>query len=194
MKNKIEFAVGAFLALALAALMVLAFASTNGKWSLGGGTYTIKAKFPNTGALRVNAPVKVGGVAIGAVSDIALDKNYDAVATLAIKDEYKLSADTSASILTSGLLGESYVNLQPGGDAKDLRNGDELFITQGAVDLMSLVGKFMFSGGAEKEPQNSGNDSAPPPVKDKATESDSAPVENTPDPAAEPALPDYLQD
>ena len=103
MKNKIEFAVGAFLALALAALMVLAFASTNGKWSLGGGTYTIKAKFPNTGALRVNAPVKVGGVAIGAVSDIALDKNYDAVATLAIKDEYKLSADTSASILTSGL-------------------------------------------------------------------------------------------
>ena len=172
MKNKIEFAVGAFLALALAALMVLAFASTNGKWSLGGGTYTIKAKFPNTGALRVNAPVKVGGVAIGAVSDIALDKNYDAVATLAIKDEYKLSADTSASILTSGLLGESYVNLQPGGDAKDLRNGDELFITQGAVDLMSLVGKFMFSGGSADAKDNKGNDASAAPAADAPKASD----------------------
>jgi len=148
---RIEFAVGAFLLLALASLLVLAFASTNGKWGFGGDHYEITARFSNLGPLRPNAPVKVGGVAIGQVSDIQLDPvKLDSVVTLAIDKRYsELPADTSAAILTSGLLGESYVGLQPGGDPEPLKAGDEIFLTQSAVDLMQLVGKYMFSGGAD---------------------------------------------
>ena len=158
---RLELAVGAFLVLALASLLVLAFATTNGKWGMGGNTYPVVAKFPNTGALRVNAPVKVGGVAVGSVGKIELDKNFDAVATLNIDRKYSLSADTSASILTAGLLGESFVNLQPGGDPESLKAGDQIFMTQGAVDLMGLVGKFMFSGGQANDKQNNGKSDAP---------------------------------
>src|SRR5690606_2213667 len=97
---RIEFAVGAFLLLALASLLVLAIASTNGKFGFGGSHYEITARFTNLGPLRENAPVKVGGVAIGRVSDIALDPvKLDSVVTLAIDDRYSdLPPDTSAAI------------------------------------------------------------------------------------------------
>ncbi|MDQ3618230.1 MAG: outer membrane lipid asymmetry maintenance protein MlaD [Pseudomonadota bacterium] len=152
---RIEFAVGAFLLLALASLLVLAIASTNGRFGFGGNTYEITARFTNLGPLRANAPVKIGGVAIGSVSDIQLDPvKLDSVVTLAIDKRYSdLPADTSAAILTSGLLGESYVGLAPGGDPEPLKEGDEIFLTQPSVDLMQLVGKYMFSGG----PDNAGN-------------------------------------
>lgn len=149
---RIEFAVGAFLLLALASLLVLAVASTNGQWGFGGDTYPIKARFSSVGALRSNAPVKIGGVAIGQVADIQLDPvKFDSVVTLSIEKRYSdLPADTAASILTSGLLGESYINLAPGGDPETLKPGDELYLTQSAVDLIQLVGKYMFSGGGAK--------------------------------------------
>ena len=145
---RIEFAVGAFLLLALATLLVLAFASTNGRWGGTGDTYPIKARFTAIGALRPNAPVKIGGVAVGRVADIQLDPaKFDAVVTLAIEGKFKdLPADTSAGIFTNGLLGESYVGLAPGGDPTPLKPGDELMLTQPAVDLIQLVGKYMFSG------------------------------------------------
>ncbi len=144
---RIEFAVGAFLLLALASLLVLAIASTNGKFGFGSDRYEVIAKFTATGALRPNAPVKIGGVTVGQVADISLDKKYRSVVTLAIDKRYTLSADTSAGIFTSGLLGESYVGLGPGGDPEDLKPGDEIFMTQPAIDLIQLVGKYMFSGG-----------------------------------------------
>ena len=145
---RIEFAVGAFLLLALATLLVLAIASTNGRWGGAGDTYAIKARFSNIGALRPNAPVKIGGVNVGQVADIQLDPvKYDSVVTLAIQGKYKdLPSDTAAGILTNGLLGESYVGLTPGGDPTPLNPGDELYLTQPAVDLIQLVGKYMFSG------------------------------------------------
>ena len=120
---RLEFAVGAFLLLALASLLVLALASTNGKFGFGGHTYPLKARFTNLGQLRTSAPVKIGGVVIGNVADIQLDPaKFDAVVTLAIDDRYKdLPADTSAGILTGGLLGESYIGLQPGGDVETLK-------------------------------------------------------------------------
>jgi phospholipid/cholesterol/gamma-HCH transport system substrate-binding protein len=72
------------------------------------------------------------------------------VVTLAIDARYDdLPADTSAAILTSGLLGESYVGLQPGGDPEPLKAGDQIFLTQSSVDLIQMVGKYMFSGGAD---------------------------------------------
>ena len=146
---RLEFAVGAFLLLALASLLVLALASSNGKFGFGQSTYPLKARFTNLGQLRPNAPVKIGGVNIGTVADIQLDPvKLDAVVTLAIDSRYKdLPSDTSASILTGGLLGESYVGLQPGGDVEALKPGEEIAFTTPAVDLIQMVGKYMFSGG-----------------------------------------------
>ena len=149
---RLEFAVGAFLLLALASLLVLAIASTNGKLGIGGDSYDLKARFSTIGQLRASAPVKIGGVVVGQVADIQLDPvKFDSIVTLAIDNKIKdLPADTSAGIFTSGLLGESYVGLQPGGDIEVLKAGDEIVMTQSAVDLMQLVGKYMFSGGGTK--------------------------------------------
>ena len=146
---RLEFAVGAFLLLALASLLVLAVASTNQRFGMGGGDYVLKARFSQIGQLRQQAPVKVGGVTIGQVADIQLDPvKYDSIVTLALDGKFKdLPADTSAGIFTSGLLGESYIGLQPGGDPDVLQSGDEIVFTQPAVDLIQLVGKYMFSGG-----------------------------------------------
>ena len=145
---RLEFAVGAFLLLALASVLVLALASTNGKFGFGGDSYPLKARFSTIGQLRVSAPVKIGGVIVGQVSDVSLDpQKFDSIVTLSIDGRYKdLPADTSAGIFTAGLLGESYVGLSPGGDVETLKPGDEITLTQSAVDLMQLVGKYMFSG------------------------------------------------
>lgn len=170
---RIEFAVGAFLLLALASLLVLAIASTNGKFGFGGDSYNITANFTTIGPLRPNAPVKIGGVTVGQVTDITLDPvKYQSVVTLAINKRYTLSADTSAGILTSGLLGESYVGLSPGGDPENLKPGDKIFLTQPAVDLIQLVGKYMFSGGGAPGGNGGGAAAAKP---------------------ADAGVPDYLQ-
>lgn len=147
---RLEFAVGAFLLLALASLLVLAFASTNKKFGFGASSYELSARFSNLGQLRPQAPVKIGGVVIGQVARIQLDPvRFDSIVTLAIDNQYKdLPADTSAGIFTSGLLGENYIGLSPGGDTEVLQPGEEIAFTQPAVDLLQLVGKYMFSGGA----------------------------------------------
>ena len=177
---RLEFAVGAFLLLAMASLLVLAIASTNGKFGFGGDSYPLKARFSSIGQLRVAAPVKIGGVTVGKVSEIGLDPvKFDSVVTLAIDGRYKdLPADTSAGIFTSGLLGESFVGLSPGGDIEVLKPGDEIVITQAAVDLMQLVGKYMFSGGGAPGGENAPADGAMAAPSD-AIPSDS-PTEETP--------------
>lgn len=163
---RLEFAVGAFLLLALASLLVLAIASTNGKFSFGDpGTYELKARFTNIGQLRASAPVRIGGVNIGRVTDIDLDPvKLDSVLTLAIDDRYKdLPSDTSAGIQTAGLLGESYIGLQPGGDVEVLKPGEEIAYTTPAVDLMQMVGKYMFSGPGSSSAPDSTEAAAPAP-------------------------------
>jgi ABC-type transport system involved in resistance to organic solvents, periplasmic component len=161
---RLEFAVGAFLILALASLLVLAFASTNRQFGFGGGSYELTARFANLGQLRLQAPVKIGGVVIGRVEKVELDPvRFDSIVTLAIDDRYQdLPGDTSAAILTSGLLGESYIGLQPGGDPEPLRPGDEIVYTQPAIDLIQLVGKYMFGGaGGTSTPPSSGEEPSP---------------------------------
>ncbi|MFC7301474.1 outer membrane lipid asymmetry maintenance protein MlaD [Cognatiluteimonas weifangensis] len=167
---RLEFAVGAFLLLALASLLVLALASTNGRFGFGQATYPLTARFTNLGQLRPQAPVKIGGVTIGNVADIQLDPvKLDAVVTLAIDARYRdLPADTAAGILTGGLLGESYVGLQPGGDVETLKPGEEIAFTTPAVDLIQLVGKYMFGGGqaaAEAGGDAAGSTANPPPTE-----------------------------
>jgi phospholipid/cholesterol/gamma-HCH transport system substrate-binding protein len=168
---RIEFAVGAFLLLALASVLVLALASTNRNWGFGGDSYELKARFTSIGALRPNAPIKIAGVAVGKVADIQVDPvKYDSVVTLAIDNKYKdLPGDTSAGIFTNGLLGESYIGLAPGGDPEPLKPGDEIFLTQPAVDLIQLVGKYMFSGGkpADDDANESSNNNESAPTDEK---------------------------
>ena len=160
---RLEFAVGAFLLLALGSLLVLAIASTNGRFGIGGARgYELSARFTNVGQLRPMAPVKVGGVVIGQVAGITLDpQRFDSIVTLSIDNAYRdLPIDTSAGILTDGLLGQSYIGLQPGGDMEVLKAGEEIAYTTPAVDLIQMVGKYMFSGAGD----NAGGGSTPPPA------------------------------
>lgn len=161
---RLEFAVGAFLLLALCSLLVLAIASTNQRFGFGGGSYELKARFSNLGQLRKQAPVKIGGVVIGQVADIQLDPaRFDSVVTLSIDGRFKdLPADTSAGIFTSGLLGENYIGLSPGGDPEVLKPGEEIAFTTPAVDLLQLAGKYMFSGGSSASPSGEQDAAAPP--------------------------------
>jgi len=162
---RLEFAVGAFLLLALVSLLVLAIASTNGRigFGFGGEQYELHARFTHIGQLRPNAPVKIGGVTIGRVSNIDLDPvKFDSIVTLAIDKRFnEIPADTSASILTGGLLGESYISLQPGGDLDTLKPGEDIVFTTPAVDLIQMVGKYMFSGGGEAADNKSGAGNEP---------------------------------
>lgn len=163
---RLEFAVGAFLLLALASLLVLAFASTNRQFGGGGDTYPLTARFSTLGQLRLQAPVRIGGVAVGRVAKIDLDpKRFDAVVTLDIDRRYQLPADTSAGIFTSGLLGESYIGLQPGGDPENLQSGEEIAYTQPAVDLIQLAGKYMFGGGSASAPADANSATSPSPTE-----------------------------
>ncbi|MGY0612930.1 MULTISPECIES: outer membrane lipid asymmetry maintenance protein MlaD [unclassified Luteimonas] len=173
---RLEFAVGAFLLLALASVLVLAVASTNGKFGFARDTYELTARFTNLGQLRPNAPVKVGGVTIGSVSAIDLDPvKFDTIVTLAIDNRFnEIPIDTSAQILTGGLLGESYVGLQPGGDMEVFLPGEELVYTQPAVDLMQMVGKYMFSGGGNDGAAGGDTGAAP------AADDTPSPTETTP--------------
>ena len=142
----LQFIVGLFVLLGLVALGVLAtqVATT----SLGQtDSYTLTAKFENIGGLNVKAPVAIGGVRIGRVTAIDLDTTeFSARVTMAIDKTYnELPWDTSASILTSGLLGAQFVGLEPGADEEFLADGDEIELTQSTIQLENLIGRFMFN-------------------------------------------------
>ncbi len=145
--KSLEFIVGLFVLLGIAALIALA--TKVGTARLGTpDTYILTAKFENIGGLNVKAPVAIGGVRIGRVTDIDLDTNdYSAVVSMAVEEQYnELPIDTSAAILTSGLLGAQFIGLDPGGDFEILGEGDEIELTQSTIQLENLIGKFMFSG------------------------------------------------
>jgi phospholipid/cholesterol/gamma-HCH transport system substrate-binding protein len=148
MNFKLELTVGAFILMGLACVLVLAFASTNSADRLGGETYTVTARFANTGELKPRAPVKIAGVKVGEVSGLVLDpERYEAVATLRLsRAAGELPSDSSAAIYTAGLLGERYIGLTPGGDLEPLTQGSEIYLTQSAVVLEQLIGKYLFGG------------------------------------------------
>jgi phospholipid/cholesterol/gamma-HCH transport system substrate-binding protein len=109
--------VGVFVALGMAALLVLALKVGNLSGANFAETYSLTAKFANIGGLKVRAPVKSAGVVVGRVADIHFDaQTYEAVVTFSIDGRYRFPKDTFALILTAGLLGEQYIGLDPGGD------------------------------------------------------------------------------
>ena len=120
------------------------------EWNRGGETYALSASFDNIGGLKPRAPVKSAGVVVGRVSAIRFDnEKFVASVTLDIDKIYKFPKDTSASILTSGLLGEQYIGLEGGGDPANLNSGERIKQTQSAVVLEKLIGQFLYSKAAE---------------------------------------------
>ncbi len=145
-KRNIEIMVGLFVALALAALLMLAMQVSNLSGLQGGEGYRLTARFDNIGGLKVRAPITASGVLIGRVSAIRYDtEQFQAEVTLLIEADYAhFPEDSSASIFTAGLLGEQYIGLEPGAEETVLRDGDELQVTQSAMVLEELIGKFLF--------------------------------------------------
>ncbi len=144
-KRVLELWVGIFVAAGLAGLAVLAFQVGD----IGGDEvsrpYEVKARFTNIGGLKVKAPVTMAGVRIGRVAAIQFDHDrYQALVTFAVDGRYKnIPDDATASILTSGLLGEQYVGIEPGGSESYLNSGDEIQLTQSALVLENLIGQVM---------------------------------------------------
>jgi phospholipid/cholesterol/gamma-HCH transport system substrate-binding protein len=143
--------VGLFVCAGIAALLVLAMKVGNMSGvALGNDAYTLYAHFDNIGGLKTRAPVRSAGVLVGRVAAIEFDNNrFLARVEMKIGDQYKFPKDTSASILTSGLLGEQYVGLEAGGDPANLATGETIKLTQSAVVLERLIGQFLYSRAAE---------------------------------------------
>lgn len=156
-RKTLDLWVGVFVVIGFGALLFLALKVANLSAFTGGDSYQIKAKFDNIGGLKVRAPVKSAGVVVGRVSEIHFDnQSFEAVVTMSIDSGFQFPRDSSAKILTSGLLGEQFIGLTAGGDAVNLKSGDALKITQSAVVLENLISQFLYSKAAE------GNDKKQP--------------------------------
>lgn len=151
-RTKYDFWVGLFLFAGFGAMLWLALKVGNLGAERAQQTYRIEARFENSGGLKARAPVRSSGVLVGRVHEIHFDnEKFQASVILAIDQRYKFPKDTTASILTSGLLGEQYVGLDAGGDSAMLKEGDKVTLTQSAVVLERLIGQFLFGKAAEGE-------------------------------------------
>ncbi len=149
-RKSLDLWVGLFVLLGAAALLFLAMKAGNMSSLSFERTYPVSAKFDNIGGLKPRAPVKSAGVVVGRVERIAFDdKTFQAMVTLQLQSHYKFPKDTSAKILTSGLLGEQYIGLEAGGDQNNLVAGDQIKMTQSAIVLENLISQFLFSKAAE---------------------------------------------
>jgi phospholipid/cholesterol/gamma-HCH transport system substrate-binding protein len=150
-RSGVDLLVGLFVLLGFAALVFLALRAGNMSSAVGlGPTYQASAQFDNIGGLKPRAAVRSAGVVVGRVASIAFDdQSYRATVVLALDARYKFPKDTSAKILTSGLLGEQYIGLEPGGDIEMLAGGDTIQLTQSAVVLENLIGQFLYGKAAE---------------------------------------------
>ena len=149
-KKSIEILVGLFVLLGMAGLVFLALKAANLASFGQHKGYTISAKFDNIGGLKPRAPVRSAGVTVGRVKGISLDpKTYQGVVRLEIDNHFRFPKDTSAKILTSGLLGDQYIGLEPGADDKEIGEGEVIRQTQSAVVLENLIGQLIFNRAAD---------------------------------------------
>jgi len=150
--RRIEIMVGLFVAAAVAAFFMLALKVSNMSSYGNGDSYELIARFDNIGGLKVRSPVAAGGVRIGRVSDIQYNSDtYEAVVRMSIDTRYdKFPLDTAASVLTSGLLGEQFIGLEPGAEEDFLKHGDSIDLTQSALVLEQIVGQFLYSKADEE--------------------------------------------
>jgi len=156
-KKSMDVWVGMFVVLGAAALLFLALKAGNmSSFSLA-STYQVTGKFDNIGGLKPQAAVKSAGVVVGRVAQIRFDdKTFQADVVLNMDSAYQFPKDSSLKILTSGLLGEQYIGISPGGDVKNLGNGDKITSTQSAVVLEDLISQFLYSKAADSGGNNNG--------------------------------------
>jgi phospholipid/cholesterol/gamma-HCH transport system substrate-binding protein len=149
-RRSIETLVGLFVLLGCLAIVFLALQAANLTSFQRGSTYMLGARFDDIGGLKVRAPIKSAGVTVGRVKSIALDgKSFQGYVMMELDSDVQFPADTSAKILTSGLLGDQYVGLAPGGEDKMLKDGDTIKLTQSAVVLESLISQFLYGKAAD---------------------------------------------
>lgn len=150
--------VGLFVLVGLAAIAYLSI-SVGGLSYAGPGGLRVFARFDELGGLKLRAPVVISGVKVGQVVGISLDEAMRAKVDLDVDASVALPVDTNAALVTAGLLGDRYVNLQPGGEEELLKSGEEISFTTSAVLLENLIGKLMYGtpgeggGDAAKAPQ-----------------------------------------
>ena len=165
--NWLEFLVGCFMIAGITAAVILALKVAGLTLSTGSAEYyTVYGNFSNIGSLKVRSPVKLGGVVIGSVSDIRIDpKTLQPVVAIQIDRRYSdLGADSTFSVLTSGLLGEQYLGVKPDfasmdddGNPTYLKDGDRTNFTESAIVLEELLGKFLYSISSDKSDENTGS-------------------------------------
>ncbi len=169
-RRSYQIGTGLFILLGFAALAYLATQTTSVANFSQGESYVLEARFTNIGQLKLRAPVKLAGVRIGSVESIELDPlKLDARVRISIDKRYsEVPDDSSAAIFTSGLLGDQYVGIQPGGSPDMFEDGGEFVLTQSSMQLEDLIGKFLVSGSP-----------------DKPADKDASKQEATPSPAAD---------
>jgi phospholipid/cholesterol/gamma-HCH transport system substrate-binding protein len=149
-KTVLDLWVGLFVIAGIAALLFLALRVGSMNTVKASDSYQVVAHFENVGGLKPRAPVKSAGVVVGRVADIRFDnETYEAVVTLRLDKRYAFPKDTTASIMTSGLLGEQYIGLEAGGDSVKLKDKDRILITQDAVVLENLIGRLLYGKAQE---------------------------------------------
>jgi len=153
-KTVLDLWVGLFVIAGIAALLFLALKVGSTSAINTADSYEVVARFDNIGGLKPRAPVKSAGVVVGRVADIRFDnETYEAAVTLRLDKRYAFPKDTTAAIMTSGLLGEQYLGLEAGGDSQTLKDQDRILITQSAVVLENLIGQFIYGKAQEGAPQ-----------------------------------------
>lgn len=152
-RKGVDLLVGLFVLLGFGALVFLAVRAGNMSSSVGlNHTYPAVARFDNIGGLKPRAAVRSAGVVVGRVASVGLDeKTFQAVVRIDLDARYRFPKDTSAKILTAGLLGEQYIGLEPGGDSAMLEPGGTLTLTQSAVVLENIIGQMLYSKAGEGE-------------------------------------------
>ena len=149
-RKAVDLWVGLFVVAGIVALMMLALKVGNFGAYSPKDVYVISAHFDNIGGLKEQAPVRSSGVVVGRVSGIRFDtKKFDAEVTITMDGKFKFPSDTTAAILTSGILGENYVGLEAGGGDDNLKQGDEIKLTQSAVVLEKIISQFLYSKAQE---------------------------------------------
>ncbi len=156
-RRKLEIMVGVFIAAGIAALVMLAMRVSNLSLINTSPGYEVSAFFENIGGLKERAPITLSGVRVGRVAAIGYDtQRLQARVTLSIAHGFTIPSDTTASIFTSGLLGEQYVALEPGGEERMLKPGEEIRLTQSALVMEQLIGQFLFQKAAEGKETGTG--------------------------------------
>ena len=156
-KRMTEILVGGFVLLGMAAILFLALKSANLASFSFNATYRVLARFDEIGGLKVQAPVKSAGVTVGRIAAITFDnKTFQALVTMEIERKYEFPADSSAKVLTAGLLGDKYVGIEAGGDDKNLQAGESIKLTQSAIVLENLIGQFLYNKAGESPKDGTG--------------------------------------